>query len=96
MSNLWQQRLKEARDTMGKGITPIQRVVLWFYEDYFQETGKVPTMKTAAEYLGYARHSSVQRQLEGLEKKGYMFRKNNKWYLKHGLKQIPIRKREQT
>lgn len=66
--------MKSAEPLTGPDLTPIQRDVHQFMEDFRQHRGHPPSYREIADAVGLASLSSVSRHVRTLEKKGYLSR----------------------
>ncbi|GEM_PF-1675052 len=57
-----------------KGLTPKQREVLKFIQDYILKNGVAPTYREILSFLGASSIGTVQRYIQTLEEKGYIER----------------------
>lgn len=55
-----------------KGLTPKEKAVLNYLEEYFDEHAMAPSYREIKDHFGYASYFSVQRYLKQLEEKGYV------------------------
>ena len=55
-----------------KGLTPKQRTVLKYLQDYIMENGVAPTYREILAFLGANSIGTVQRYIKTLEDKGYI------------------------
>lgn len=53
-------------------LSPKEKNVLEFLEDYIRENGLSPTYQEICQHFGFASYNSVQRYLKQLEAKGYI------------------------
>ena len=72
--------------TEKRGITPKQKKVLEFIEEYSRENTYAPSQKEIAEYFGYASLGTVQNYLVRLERQGYL---KKSWNAKRSMQVIP-------
>ncbi len=57
-----------------RGLTPKQREVLKFIQDYILKNGVAPTYREILSFLGASSIGTVQRYIQTLEEKGYIER----------------------
>ena len=61
------------KDTLLRSLTAKEKKVLEFIETYLQEQGIAPSYQEIKEHFGFASFNSVQRYLQQLQNKNYIF-----------------------
>lgn len=60
------------------GLTPKQRDVLLYIDDYIRKNGASPTLREIAAAAGLGSHSNAQRYVKILEARGWLERRQRR------------------
>lgn len=64
--------MAKKKNTPKKSLTPKEKAILTFLEQYFDEHAMAPSFREIKEHFGYASYFSVQRYLKQLDEKAYI------------------------